>query len=303
MNLLLDDNQCPVARTRLFSAGINKNNRIFNDELITGDRGCMTCGNCVDACPVVREMQRFIPDQNQRTSMALENMVGEECRRCYNCIKACPQVDKEIKEYAAGFRRGERVVHMLIALTMVSLACTGIVMSHLGDMLPVFEFSVLKYGHRGLGIILGFMPFLYLLLDGRHMLRLLKRVFVWGKSDWEWIKALLRHIGNHKVYPMPYTGEFNTGQRAWYLYVTIALPALFLTGLMLMMAQEGVAGSDQLSLRLTHMGIALITDILLFIHIYLKYLRKWARLIYDLVDVFLRKRHLNYYVLHHKEVD
>ncbi|OPX39327.1 MAG: hypothetical protein B1H11_03410, partial [Desulfobacteraceae bacterium 4484_190.1] len=92
MDLLLDQTECPVARMRLFSDGINQNTRLFTPEEVIGDRACIACGNCVDACPVVRDKYRFVFAQNQRTSMALENMVGVECRRCYKCVMVCPQV-------------------------------------------------------------------------------------------------------------------------------------------------------------------------------------------------------------------
>ena len=80
-DLILDLNQTPVARMRLFSDGINQNTRLFLHETAIGDRACLACGNCVDACPVVKDKQRFVFIQNQRTSMALENIVDTECRR------------------------------------------------------------------------------------------------------------------------------------------------------------------------------------------------------------------------------
>ena len=98
LNYLLDEKECPVARMRLFSDGVNVNNRFYHPDEVIGDRGCTACGNCVDACPVVREKYHFVFLQNQRTSMALENMVGTECRRCYKCIASCPQVSKSVKE-------------------------------------------------------------------------------------------------------------------------------------------------------------------------------------------------------------
>jgi len=51
---ILDENNCPVARMRLFSQGVQTNNRVVMYEPVTGDKGCIACGNCVDACPVVQ---------------------------------------------------------------------------------------------------------------------------------------------------------------------------------------------------------------------------------------------------------
>ena len=157
-DLILDINNCPVARMRLFSQGVNENTRIFSHEMVIGDRACLACGNCVDACPVVYDAYGFVFVQNQRTSMALENMVGDECRRCYNCIQACPQVAKHVKDYAASFRRGEKVVHLLLACTIVMLAITGIFRLHYIDYLPPFENKLFSLIHRTLGFVLISMP-------------------------------------------------------------------------------------------------------------------------------------------------
>ena len=107
-DLVLEETICPVARMRLLSTGVGVNNRIFSHEEVTGDKGCLACGNCVDACPVVRDKKRFIFLHNQRTSMSLESIVDMECRRCYACVRACPQVSKQIKEYVLGLRRPEK---------------------------------------------------------------------------------------------------------------------------------------------------------------------------------------------------
>ena len=53
---------------------------------------------------------------------------------------------------------------------------------------------------------------------------------------------------------------------------------------------------------LIHITVALVTDLLLFVHIYLKYLRKWAIQILDMIKVFLTKRHLNYAEMYGKKL-
>ena len=301
-DLILDLNQTPVVRMRLFSDGINQNTRLFLHETAIGDRACLACGNCVDACPVVKDKHRFVLIQNQRTSMALENIVATECRRCYNCIQYCPQVTKENKEYAASYRRGEKVVHMLLACTILLLAATGITSLHYHDILPAFEAAVLDISHRALGIVLIILPVVYYIVDKRHLFRLFRKVFVWTKNDIQWIKDLFKHVRDHKKHPMPYTGEFNTGQKAWYLYITCMIPFMSITGLMLSLEFYDKTDSGYITTQQIHMAVALITDILLFIHIYLKYLRKWAITVYDIVRVFIEKHHLNYSNLYEKKL-
>ena len=301
VDLLLDEAECPVARMRLLSDGVNQNNRFLLPDEVTGDKGCTACGNCVDACPVVREKYRFVFTQNQRTSMALENMVGIECRRCYNCIVSCPQVSKPIKEYALAFRRGEKIIHLLTAFIIISLALSGITLLHYSDLLPVFETTILRYAHRVLGVILILMPLLYFIADRNHMLRFLRKVFRWDRSDWEWLKALLRHIKDNKAHPVPPRGEFNPGQKAWYLYIIcILFPVLGVTGIIQWLGLSyGYVNVSVLGVcMLIHMIFALMTDMLLFVHVYLKYLRNWAILAFDIMKTFLKERHVRYSVLY-----
>ena len=301
MDLLLDENCSPVARMRLFSSGVNFNTRVLNHEQIAGDKACLACGNCVDACPVVREKHRFIFLQNQRTSMSLEHMVGVECRRCYRCIKSCPQVALEIKEYAAGYRRSEKIIHLLLALTILFLAFTGMTLLHYGDILPDLELNILQYTHRGLGIFLILLPFLYFLLDKRHFQRIFNRVFVWGKQDFLWIKDLIYHIRDHKKNRLPFREEFNPAQKAWYLLLIGALPLMSASGITLWFLPQDPYHPAYVTIKLLHMSMALMIDICLFVHIYIKYLRNWAILTFDIVKVLIKKRHLFYFRLYQAE--
>ena len=66
---------------------------------LSSDKGCIACGNCVDSCPVLRREPERLEKTAQRTSMALESIVGEDCEQCYSCALACPQTDLDIKQY------------------------------------------------------------------------------------------------------------------------------------------------------------------------------------------------------------
>ena len=236
--------------------------------------------------------------------MALENMVGEECRRCYKCIVACPQVSKPIKEYATAFRRGERIVHLLIAVLIISLAASGITLMHYTNFLPTVEIRLLRWAHRILGVFLLFMPVLYFILDRRHLFRFLNKVFLWDRTDWDWMKALILHIGNSKKYSVPPRVQLNPGQKAWYLYIIcIIFPMLGITGLIQWLGLDyGFINPSFLSLvMLLHMILALTTDMLLFVHVYLKYLRNWAILAFDVVKSYITKRHLIYPLLYNTQ--
>jgi len=295
---ILDQILCPVARMRLLSDGINENTRLVWHQQIIGDKACLACGNCVDACPVVAEKHGFITLPNQRTSMALEHMVGLECRRCYRCIQSCPQVNKPIKEYAAGFRRGEKIIHLLAATSIVILALSGMALSHYRDVLPSIEIFLFDAAHRIFGLILLALPFLYILLDRNHFMRWLKKVFIWHNYDRLWIKKLGRHIKAPHKYPVPDRGEFNPGQKAWYAFICVMIPVMAVSGLVLLVGFTAEQTAFYRNIKLLHMGMAFIMDVFLLLHIYLKYIRNWGLKTVDIIKSYKEKRHLNYYVLY-----
>ncbi|MBD3371381.1 MAG: 4Fe-4S dicluster domain-containing protein, partial [Candidatus Coatesbacteria bacterium] len=100
LDKIFDMKEPPVARTRLLSTGMEIYNRLHNEGRdLSSDKGCIGCGNCVDSCPVLRREPERLERTAQRTSMALESIVGEDCEQCYSCALACPQTDLDIKQY------------------------------------------------------------------------------------------------------------------------------------------------------------------------------------------------------------
>lgn len=95
---------------------------------------------------------------------------------------------------------------------------------------------------------------------------------------------------------MPYTGEFNPGQKAWYVFITLMIPLMGVTGLILLLGFRAEQTSPYANVKLLHMAMALVTDILLLVHIYLKYLRNWGLKTFALLKSYKEKRHLNYYL-------
>lgn len=274
---LLDEAFSPVARFRLLSQGINENTRLFNSAQVTGDCACLACGNCVDACPVVKQNVGLVFDQNQRTSMALENYVQDECRRCYRCVKSCPQVDKELKEYADGFRRVEKMVHLLAALAIVSLIATGVTYYHYADVLNNFEVTILKYIHRTIGVLSIFIPMLYYKLDISHFRRAIKKVFSWGNSDVIWLKNALAHFMKLDKNKLIKRHEFNPGQKFWYLIIMSLFPFIYLSGMIAMLFSNPTEGKSLNNFIIFHLMFVIPFDVIFLIHVYMKYGRVWVR--------------------------
>lgn len=94
----------PVARCRLLSSGFSPTHALEVSENLAGVKACLGCGNCIDICPVLAREPKRREKSEQRTSMALENLVAEDCDRCYACVMSCPQVDTTIKHYVVNRR-------------------------------------------------------------------------------------------------------------------------------------------------------------------------------------------------------
>jgi len=104
LNELLNIQLPPVAKCRLLSSGFSPGHTLHITEDLSGIKACLACGNCIDVCPVLAREPRRRDQTEQRTSMALETLVGEDCDKCFACVLACPQVDTTIKHYIVNRR-------------------------------------------------------------------------------------------------------------------------------------------------------------------------------------------------------
>jgi Fe-S-cluster-containing dehydrogenase component len=104
LNEILNTKMPPVARCRLLSTGMGPSHALNITENIVGHKECLGCGNCIDICPFLSREPSRREKTAQRTSMALESTVGEDCDLCDACIMVCPQVDTTIKNYVVNHR-------------------------------------------------------------------------------------------------------------------------------------------------------------------------------------------------------
>ncbi len=110
---VLDISESPVPRCRLLSSGFGPSHTLNVRENITGTRACLGCGNCIDICSLLAREPARLKRTAQRTSLALETMVGTDCDRCYQCVLSCPQVDTTVKHYIVKTRAIEQMRHLL----------------------------------------------------------------------------------------------------------------------------------------------------------------------------------------------
>src|SRR5512142_2779972 len=113
LNIVLDESRPPVARCRLLSSGFAPYHTLKIDENMEGFKGCLGCGNCIDVCGVLSREPRRMQRTPQRTSLAIEALVEQDCDRCYNCVLACPQVDMTIKRYVVNVRLVEGMARLM----------------------------------------------------------------------------------------------------------------------------------------------------------------------------------------------
>jgi len=107
LNEILSTRCPPVGRLRLLSSGFGTAHSLNITENISGHKECLGCGNCVDICPFLSREPFRRQRTEQRTSMALESIVGEDCDLCNACVLVCPQVDTTIKNYIVNHRMVE----------------------------------------------------------------------------------------------------------------------------------------------------------------------------------------------------
>ena len=104
LNEILSVRMPPVARCRLLSSGFGTAHSFNIAETVSGHKECLGCGSCVDICPFLSREPSRRDKTEQRTSMALETTVGEDCDLCNACVLACPQVDTTVKHYVVNHR-------------------------------------------------------------------------------------------------------------------------------------------------------------------------------------------------------
>jgi formate dehydrogenase subunit gamma len=275
---ILNENRSPVARFRLISTGISPNHCLADAGEIAGQTACVTCGNCVDACPVVLRLAGAVDLQTQRTSMYLETLVDDSCIRCYSCIKACPQVDRPLKDLAARHRLVEKVVHWWMAIAYITLAVTGIALHNFrGEWTDSFA-GMVGLIHRVAAVLFVASPFIFWRFSPVLFKRTISSICRWGRKDWQWIKDALNLVLRGRKDVVLFQGEFNTGQKIWYLAILGGMFLLTVTGI-LKWNEVGDPGTAVMVVAVwVHVYTALTVDILFIVHLYRKFVgRLWRR--------------------------
>lgn len=263
---ILDTANSPVAKMRLYSTGVAPNNLLDNGEAIAGQKSCLACGNCIDACPVVLREADKIDFQADRNSLHLEEVVGDSCIRCYNCVKACPQVDRPIKMMAVRNRLTETVLHWWMAAAYILTATTGILLYHFrGEWDPAGLFSFLViWSHRTGAIMWLATPFLFFFIDRGHFIRTIRGISSFGSKDFAWWKDRFKFwFGGGQ---RNFEGEYNSGQKTWYYLLFGAMLIMGVTGLWRWIAGPSIDPDVLDVIRTIHVFCAYFIDVSFVYH-------------------------------------
>lgn len=130
------------------------------------------------------------------------------------------------------FSLGSRWLHWMIVLSSLALLVTGIVL-YVPQWGIVAEDGWTRLFHRIIGVVFVAIPLLYLLLTPRSALSWVKKVFTWGKDDFEWLKAAPDYYFGGDKSKMPPQPEMNSGQKLWALVAILCAIGLAITGLIM----------------------------------------------------------------------
>lgn len=275
INNILDTAWSPVAKLRLLSTGISPNHLLEGAGDIVGQKACLACGNCIDGCPVVLREREDIDLQAHRTSLHLETIVEDSCIRCYSCIKACPQVDPALKLYADSHRFTEWVVHWWIAIAYILTAATGILLNHFkGEWSTEFA-ALVSISHKIGAIMWMLSPFIFYFFDKYHFKRTWRAITSLGKKDAAWWVDFVKSVfGRSK---RPFEGEYNAGQKTWYIVVLGGMVVLGVTGIVRWGWESQLSAQAVMAVTILHILAALFVDCSVAYHFGRKYLMRTLR--------------------------
>jgi len=210
---------------------------------------------------------------------------------------------KNDKELVTVFSFVQRLVHWVNFLGFMLLLFTGAFLfaPPLQGMVVGPAGWLSRAGHRWGVIIVAAAVLIYLLFNPKGMLRSMKEIFTWRKTDWKWLRAAPRYYFYGEESGMPPQGRFNTGQKSFYLVYVLTLIVLAATGLIMWLGKGSVSPAlFQWSVLLHDLAAIAITAFFL-IHLYLATFHPAMRAAMDamrfgfLPKKYLRHHHARYY--------
>ena len=169
------------------------------------------------------------------------------------------------------YQKPVRILHWVCAVAFTILFITGI-SRFVSSQGQVASGGWLYILHLTAGVVFIAAPAIYLLTNRKASLIGIRRVFVWGKEDLDWMKAAPHYYFLGDEQAMPPQGYLNTLQKVWFLLVIVFGLILAVSGI-IMWAFEPVASVEFLELMLFAHDVAFIAiGIMFLVHIYISVL-------------------------------
>jgi len=165
----------------------------------------------------------------------------------------------------------QRLVHWGHTLAFLVLVVTGAII-----YIPALQNLVVgnagwaaRASHRYGAIFLAVVILVYMIFDGKRMLRSMKLIFTWGVDDLKWVKAAPAVYFRGEVKKLPPQDRFNTGQKAFYLCVVLSLLALGVSGVLMWFGKGYVSPVLFRWGVLVHDVAAIAITVFFLVHLYL----------------------------------
>jgi formate dehydrogenase subunit gamma len=157
-------------------------------------------------------------------------------------VKAKPQIVKDgDAERILRYRTGQRYIHLLLATSFTILLLTGLAL--VWDPLSLLaEGGLSRVIHRVAAIGFIAVPLLYLLVDRKGALELIKESFSYDKDDVRWATSMYRYFMGHAV-DMPPQGRLNAGQKFHHAAVMVLSAGVVISGIILWAFKSSLSAS------------------------------------------------------------
>src|SRR3989304_9430226 len=118
---------------------------------------------------------------------------------------------------------------------------------------------------------------LFLVGDSRHFVRAVLKTFTWSAEDANWFLDLRRWLASFGKEGKLMRGDFNSAQKLWYGFLAAAITLFAVTGALRWTEPELSSEPVSQINSLVHVNLALLADILVAFHVFLKIVMPNAR--------------------------
>lgn len=170
------------------------------------------------------------------------------------------------------YRRGQRVVHALLASSFLFLLGSGLVLVW-GPLAPWASGGTSRLIHRIAAVGFMLVPIVYLLVDFKGARELLVESFTYDRDDIAWFRQAYRYFFGFAA-EMPPQGRLNAGQKVHHAGVVVMSLLVVASGIVLWVA-KGSLGPNGLALAaILHDLSMLALTVLLAGHLYFTFVYK-----------------------------